>query len=85
MLRAHGLNFTALPLPDHHGYVTLPWPVGTPDVIVTEKDAIKLEPGRVGATRVWVAPLDFDLDAAFEAALLALLPPPGLRHGNTPA
>ncbi len=85
MLRAHGLNFTALPLPDHHGYATLPWPAGTPDVIVTEKDAIKLEPGRVGATRVWVAPLDFDLDAAFEAALLALLPPPGLRHGNTPA
>lgn len=85
MLRAHGLHFTALPLPDHHDYATLPWSAGTPDVIVTEKDAIKLEPGRVGATRVWVAPLDFDLDAAFEAALLPLLPPPGLRHGNTPA
>ena len=85
MLRAHGLNFAAPPLPDHHDYATLPWPADTPDVIVTEKDAIKLEPGRVGTTRVWVAPLDFDLDAAFEAALLALLPPPGLRHGNTPA
>lgn len=85
MLREHGLAFTPLPLPDHHDYATLPWPADTTDVIVTEKDAIKLAAGRGGATRVWVAPLDFELDAAFETALIALLPPPGYRHGNTPA
>ena len=85
MLREDGLTFAPLPLPDHHDYAALPWPANTPDVVLTEKDAIKLDPERAGATRVWVAPLDFALDAAFESALIALLPPPGSRHGNTPA
>jgi tetraacyldisaccharide 4'-kinase len=85
MLRDAGLTITRLPLPDHHDYDALPWPADTADVIVTEKDAIKLRAERVGATRVWVAPLDFAFDAAFESALIALLPPPGSRHGNTPA
>lgn len=79
MLRERGLSITPLPLPDHHPYATLPWPAATPDVIVTEKDAIKLDPASVGSTRVWVVPLDFDLDAAFAPALLALLPPPRTR------
>ena len=43
---------------------------------MTEKDAVKLDPARVGATRVWVAALDFDPEDGFGAALLALLPPP---------
>lgn len=85
MLREQGLSITPLPLPDHHDYATLPWPVGTPDVVLTEKDAIKLDPARIGTTRVWVAPLDFALDPAFDAALIALLAPIGSRHGNTPA
>jgi tetraacyldisaccharide 4'-kinase len=85
MLRERGLTITALPLPDHHDYARVPWPPHAADVIVTEKDAIKLRAAHIGATRVWVAPLDFGLDAAFEAALIALLPPPGPRHGNTPA
>lgn len=85
MLRESGLSVTPLPLPDHHDYATLPWPADTRDVVVTEKDAIKLDPARIGATRVWVAPLDFALDPTFEVALIALLDPPGLCHGNTPA
>ncbi len=86
MLRERGLHFTPLPLPDHHAYAQLPWPADTPDVVVTEKDAIKLAPDRVGSTRVWVAPLDFALDAAFDAALIPLLPPPGTTpHGNATA
>jgi tetraacyldisaccharide 4'-kinase len=85
MLRERGLAFEPLELPDHHGYASLPWPPSTHDVIVTEKDAIKLDPARMGATRVWVAPLDFAFDGAFESALFGLLPPPGTRHGNTPA
>ncbi|MFL6661055.1 MAG: tetraacyldisaccharide 4'-kinase, partial [Rhizobacter sp.] len=75
MLRAAGLTLRPLPLPDHYPYAALPWSADTPDVIVTEKDAVKLDPARAGATRVWVAPLDFEIDAAFEAALLSLLPP----------
>ncbi len=82
MLRAQGLRLAPLPLPDHYDYATLPWPADTADVVLTEKDAIKLDAARVGSTRVWVAPLDFGFDAAFEAALIALLPPPGLRDGN---
>ena len=87
MLRDAGLTITPLALPDHHAYTDLPWPVGTPDVVLTEKDAVKLDPARLLATRVWVVALDFRLPVAFEAALLALLPPraapqPGTDHGN---
>ena len=42
MLEAAGLRIRRLPLPDHHRYDTLPWPAGTPDVVTTEKDAVKL-------------------------------------------
>lgn len=74
MLRAAGLpSIEALPLPDHFDFAALPWLADTPDVVVTEKDAVKLPPGRVGSTRVWVAPLDFALGDTFERDLLALL------------
>lgn len=85
MLTAAGLRFTPLPLPDHWNFATLPWPDDTADVIVTEKDAVKLEPSRLGTTRVWVAPLDFRTDAIFEAAVLAALLQPTLArtdHGH---
>ena len=74
MLRDQGLQVRELPLPDHHDFAALPWPADTPDVVLTEKDAVKLDPDRPGRTRVWVAALDFQLPAAFEAELLALLP-----------
>ena len=84
MLSATGLRFTPLPLPDHHDYPTPPWPASTAHVIVTEKDAVKLRPERwaqAGALpQIWVAPLDFQCDAGFHAALRALLPsPPTIR------
>ncbi len=75
MLRATGLQIDEWPLPDHHEFATLDWPPGTTDVMVTEKDAVKLRPDRIGAVRVWVAALDFAFDTAFERELLALLPP----------
>jgi tetraacyldisaccharide 4'-kinase len=75
MLQAEGLKVQRLPLPDHFDYATLPWPADTPDVIVTEKDAVKLRPQRIGRTRVWVATLDFALPSDFQAALQRLLPP----------
>ncbi len=75
MLRDAGLSIDERALPDHHDFAALAWPPGTRDVIVTEKDAVKLRPERIGAVRVWVAALDFDFDAAFERELLALLPP----------
>jgi len=75
MLQALGLTLQRLPLPDHHAYTTLPWPAGTADVITTEKDAVKLEPARLGGTRVWVVPLDLTLPAGLLADLIALLSP----------
>ena len=85
MLHDAGLTFTPLVLPDHHAYLTLPWPDTSADVVLTEKDAVKIDPQRIGSTRVWVAALDFRPTAAFDAALTALLPPPGTAHGNAPA
>jgi tetraacyldisaccharide 4'-kinase len=75
MLRSHGLAVKELALPDHNDYAVLPWPREATDVIVTEKDAVKIRPERCAATRVWVAALDFVPDAAFDAAVLKALPP----------
>ena len=85
MLRAHGISIVEQPLADHADFATLPWPIGATDVVVTEKDAVKLAPTRPLGAQVWVARLDFVPGAAFDAALLALLPPPHsrIRHGNT--
>lgn len=77
-LHAEGLDVTPLPLPDHHAFRTLPWPEGTRDVVLTEKDAVKLTGAPLGSTRVWVAPLDFEFDLGFAAAIKRLFPnPPG--------
>lgn len=77
MLAAAGLVFNRLPLPDHDKLNPLPWPATTPDVLVTEKDAVKLRPERLPpGQRVWVATLDFRLPPGFAAALQHLLPQP---------
>ena len=70
MLRSAGLDFEVLALPDHHDFAHAPWPAGTADVLVTEKDAVKLMPAAAGATRIWVVPLDFQLPPDFQAAVL---------------
>lgn len=75
MLAAQGLHTTPLPLADHHPYTPLPWPADTADVIVTEKDAVKLPPQHMGRTRVWVARLDFQPEPAFADALRQLCAP----------
>ncbi len=76
LLRAHGLRIVEFALGDHADFARLPWPAAATDVVVTEKDAVKLPLSRRLGTRVWVARLDFVPEPAFGAALLALLPPP---------
>lgn len=76
MLEAAGCHLDRLPQPDHAPFRPLPWPAGTPDVLVTEKDAVKLPPGGMGDTRVWVVALDFQLPNAFTQALDQMLPQP---------
>jgi len=91
MLRERGLEVVELPLPDHHDFRALPWPVTTGDVVVTEKDAVKIDPAQRIGSRIWVATLDFEPEPAFDQALLALLPPlvpppsSAEPHGNPPA
>lgn len=75
MLRDAGLTITEHALPDHDPWHTLPWPPGTPEVVVTEKDAVKIDPARCGATAVWVLPLDLAVPAALVETLLQRLPP----------
>jgi len=73
MLRAEGLEITPLALADHHRYQSLPWPDGS-EVLVTEKDAVKLRSVHLSASAVWVVPLHFEPDPAFAPALRRLLP-----------
>ncbi len=76
MLVAAGLTVDTLALPDHHAYATLPWPAATPDVLTTEKDAVKIDTAALKGTRVWVLPLDFQLTPGLADDLLTLLPAP---------
>ncbi len=73
MLRKSGLNIRPLPLPDHHDFATVPWPANATDVVITEKDAVKLTKADHAQTRVWVVPLDLrwndDMDLALRQAL----------------
>jgi tetraacyldisaccharide 4'-kinase len=76
MLRQQGLEIEPITQPDHATYDPLPWPAGATDVVVTEKDAVKIRPQHVARTRVWVAPLDLRLDASIGPALARWLPTP---------
>lgn len=74
MLRSAGLTIEPLPLPDHYGFATPPWPATARDVLLTEKDAVKLPPDADADAdarpRLWVVGLDFRLPDDFVAALL---------------
>lgn len=76
MLESAGLAVDRQPLPDHHAYTHLPWPPGTPEVLLTEKDAVKIDPERIGTTAVWVVALDFELPTELVRAVLDRLGPP---------
>ena len=67
MLRAAGLDFTELALPDHHDFLDRPFAHVIADIILmTEKDAVKC--GQIehlkDDPRLWVVPVSAQLDAA---------------------
>jgi tetraacyldisaccharide 4'-kinase len=67
MLRAQGLAFAELPLPDHHDFLDQPFARVHADIIlITEKDAVKC--GQIenlkNDPRLWVVPVTAQLDAA---------------------
>lgn len=80
-LRQAGLNVRPQPLGDHFAFDSIPWADNERRVILTEKDAVKLNPERLARERpaceVWVAALDFTPAPAFftelDAALLAAM------------
>lgn len=74
MLETAGVHIVRLPLPDHADFAERRWPAGTPELLLTEKDAVKLIPGQVGGTRIWVVTLDFQLPPDFTDALTRALP-----------
>lgn len=83
-LRHQGLAFVPLALPDHADLNDIPWPPEAQDVVLTEKDAVKLDPTRVARERpgctVWVAALDFQPQASFWRDLDAALERLPARH-----
>lgn len=83
-LADRGLAFEPLPLPDHAPLTPRPWPDDGRTVLVTEKDAVKLDPQAADAGRVVVVTLDFQIPDATVAALQILLPAP-TRRGALPS
>jgi tetraacyldisaccharide 4'-kinase len=67
MLRAAGLAFEELPLPDHHDFLDAPFDHLEADVIlITEKDAVKCRQleNLKNDPRLWVVPVAAHIDAA---------------------
>ena len=67
MLRAQGLHFAELPLPDHHDFLDQPFArVDADFILITEKDAVKC--GQIehlrNDPRLWVVPVTAQLDGA---------------------
>jgi tetraacyldisaccharide 4'-kinase len=78
MLRAAGLSFEPLPLPDHHDFRDNPFArLRTHLVLITEKDAVKcerIEPLRKDP-RIWVVPLAATIEERLIDLVVARLTP----------
>jgi tetraacyldisaccharide 4'-kinase len=73
LLKNAGLQFDALPLPDHFDYKTSPFSNKKADIIlITEKDAVKCSvfesPENLG--RFWVVPVTARIDAALAGQIV---------------
>ncbi|MFM2347486.1 MAG: hypothetical protein RL654_2239 [Pseudomonadota bacterium] len=76
-LRAQGLDLDTLALDDHHDHAALPWPASATEVLVTEKDAVKLDPARLATERpglrIHVVPLVLQLPPGLISTVLQAL------------
>lgn len=73
LLRASGLGFTELALPDHHDFLDDPFRTVEADVIlVTEKDAVKCRQleNINRDPRLWVVPVSAQIDAALATQIV---------------
>lgn len=78
-LERAGLTIRRMPQRDHARYTAPPWPADAVEVLVTEKDAVKLARWSDSGPTVRVVPLDLDLPPDLVAAVLQRLPPPAAR------
>ena len=75
-LRAAGLDFAELPLPDHFSYADNPFTDTAAELIlITEKDAVKCaeHAGLKNDPRIWVIPVEARIDAALAQHILEKL------------
>ena len=73
MLRQQGLQFTAMPLPDHFDFAINPFKNLSADLIlITEKDAVKCrQSAEIAAdARIWVVPVVAELAAGLMAVVM---------------
>lgn len=76
MLRAAGLDFDELSLPDHHDFRADPFAASRASIIViTAKDAVKCRRNDALRSdgRIWIAPLEADVDSALVDLIAARL------------
>jgi len=76
MLRATGLIFDQMPLPDHYSFADDPFTGETADIIlITEKDAVKCSrhPTLKSDPRLWVVPVTARIDEALAEHILEKL------------
>jgi tetraacyldisaccharide 4'-kinase len=76
MLRATGLVFDEMPLPDHYPFVENPFAAELADIIlITEKDAVKCSrhPALKNDPRLWVVPVTAHIDDALAEHILEKL------------
>jgi tetraacyldisaccharide 4'-kinase len=79
MLESAGLTIDRLPLPDHASLDPRPWPETATRIVLTEKDAARIDPRAPDAAAIDVVTLDFVLPAGTVRDLCRLLPPPSSR------
>jgi tetraacyldisaccharide 4'-kinase len=75
-LRAAGLEFAELPLPDHFSYAENPFVEGEAELIlITEKDAVKCAEHAAlkNDPRIWVVPVDAHIAAALAEQIVEKL------------
>ena len=76
MLRACGIEFTEMPLPDHYDYAGNPFAGLQADVIlITEKDAVKCRQNEAlrNDARIWVVPVTAQIDRALADGIVEKL------------
>ncbi|MBI3283930.1 MAG: tetraacyldisaccharide 4'-kinase [Burkholderiales bacterium] len=84
MLSAAGLQFSALPLPDHHVFQAQTFAgLDAERILITEKDAVKCR--QIAAlhddARIWVVPVAAQPDAGFAAPLIQMISEK--KHGRS--